>query len=64
MPTIELTRNVFGDEAEDLKKCFSPGVIDVTINDTGEKMAVVENPRLDACTREVFRHEKLKVRVI
>ena len=46
-------------EAHKLQKCFSPGVIKIE----GDK-AVVENARIDACTREAHRHDEFKVWLI
>ena len=43
-------------EAHKLQKCFSPGVIKIECD-----KAVVENARIDACTREAHRHDEFKV---
>ncbi|XP_060711617.1 DNA-directed RNA polymerases I and III subunit RPAC1 [Hemiscyllium ocellatum] len=59
LPDITLLSPVEGDLADKLKHCFSPGVIEVhTVN--GRKFATVANPRLDTCSREIFRHDDLK----
>lgn len=55
MPRIVLSQDFFGEEAEELKSCFSPGVIEIINN-----KAVVVNPRLESMSREVFRHEKFR----
>lgn len=55
MPRIVLEKDFFGEEAIELQKCFSPGVIDIINN-----KAVVVNPRLESMSREVFRHDKFK----
>ncbi|XP_062589109.1 inactive tyrosine-protein kinase 7-like [Saccostrea cucullata] len=59
LPEINLKTRITGALAEKLQSCFSPGVIAIDkIN--GEKVARVENPRKDTCSREVFRHDDLK----
>lgn len=57
LPEITLNRTVKGEQAERLQSCFSPGVIRL---DGSKKKAVVEDPRYDACSRNVYRHEDLK----
>lgn len=57
LPEITLTRPVRGEKATRLAKCFSKGVIKVTRDEDGEKVAKVVNPRRDTCSREVLRHE-------
>ncbi|XP_077018018.1 DNA-directed RNA polymerases I and III subunit RPAC1 isoform X3 [Tamandua tetradactyla] len=59
LPDITLLQPVEGEAAEELKQCFSPGVIEVQ-EIQGKKVARVANPRLDTFSREVFRNEKLK----
>jgi len=59
LPAIRLLRPVRGEAALRLQKCFSPGVIGV--RGAGEAAeAVVEEARLDSCSRNVYRHEDLK----
>jgi len=60
MPSITLLRPIRGEAALRLQKCFSPGVISLEPGDDGQKVAVVTNPRLDSCSRNVYRHEDLK----
>lgn len=60
---ITLKERVLGDEADQLAKCFSEGVIEVRINEDGEKEAFVKNPRNDTVSREVFRHNNLREKV-
>ncbi|XP_034951915.1 DNA-directed RNA polymerases I and III subunit RPAC1 [Chelonus insularis] len=60
MPEIQLLRPIKGDQAELLKSCFSPGVIELVENSKGEIEAKVKDPRYDSCSRNVFRHESLK----
>lgn len=55
MPKIIIEEDFFGEDAEELKSYFSPGVIEVVNN-----KAVVANPRLESMSREVFRHDKFK----
>ncbi|KAB1261615.1 DNA-directed RNA polymerases I and III subunit RPAC1 [Camelus dromedarius] len=59
LPDITLLEPVEGDAADELSRCFSPGVIEVQ-EIQGKKVARVANPRLDTFSREVFRNEKLK----
>lgn len=59
---IKLNANFYDDEAEKLKSCFSPGVIELVEdpNKDGRKKAVVKNARLDMCSRQVFMHDEFK----
>jgi len=59
LPTITLLKDFTGDEAQKLQKCFSPGVIAIDDSDK----AIVENARIDACTREAYRHDEFKYNV-
>lgn len=58
MPSIILAEDITGEEAEKLKKCFSPGVIDIKNN-----KAVVVDPRRDTVSREVLRHPEFRDKV-
>ncbi|XP_026273622.1 DNA-directed RNA polymerases I and III subunit RPAC1 [Frankliniella occidentalis] len=60
LPEITLTKDVEGEMAERLQKCFSPGVIDVEDNGHGRKKAKVKDARYDSCSRNVFRYDDLK----
>lgn len=64
LPEITLVREVEGEAAERLQKCFSPGVIELKKTDDKRKVAYVKNARYDTCSRNVFRHEDLKDAVI
>lgn len=55
MPKIVIEEDIYGEDAEELKSCFSPGVIEIL-----NGKAIVVNPRLESMSREVFRHEKFK----
>ncbi|XP_036023250.1 DNA-directed RNA polymerases I and III subunit RPAC1 isoform X1 [Onychomys torridus] len=59
LPDITLLEPVEGEAAEELSRCFSPGVIEVQ-EVQGKKVARVANARLDTFSREIFRSEKLK----
>ncbi|XP_019405228.1 PREDICTED: DNA-directed RNA polymerases I and III subunit RPAC1 [Crocodylus porosus] len=59
LPDITLVQPIEGEAAEKLKKCFSPGVIEIQ-DIKGKKVARVANARLDTFSREIFRHEELK----
>ncbi|XP_021495850.1 DNA-directed RNA polymerases I and III subunit RPAC1 isoform X1 [Meriones unguiculatus] len=59
LPDITLLEPVEGEAAEELRRCFSPGVIEVQ-EVQGKKVARVANARLDTFSREIFRNEKLK----
>ncbi|KAK0047233.1 DNA-directed RNA polymerases I and III subunit RPAC1 [Biomphalaria pfeifferi] len=60
LPEIHLIREFYDDQAEKLQKCFSPGVIELEESEDGRQIARVANPRLDSCSRNVFRHDDLK----
>lgn len=55
MPRIILEKDFTGEEAKELQKCFSAGVIEI-INGK----AVVVNPRVDSMSREALRHDMFK----
>jgi len=57
LPSISLTKPVQGEAATRLQNCFSPGVIKV---EGPKNEAVVVNPRIDSCSRNVYRYEDLK----
>uniref|UniRef100_A0A3B4BQL6 DNA-directed RNA polymerases I and III subunit RPAC1 n=1 Tax=Pygocentrus nattereri TaxID=42514 RepID=A0A3B4BQL6_PYGNA len=59
LPEITLLQTIEGEKAERLKRCFSPGVIELE-NIDGRRVAKVVNSRLDTCSREVLRHDDLK----
>lgn len=59
LPEISLMETVEGEKAERLKRCFSPGVIELE-NCNGTVVAKVANSRVDTCSREVLRHDDLK----
>lgn len=60
LPEIQLVKKVTGEAADILQKCFSPGVIEVKVNDDNEKEAYVADSRYDSGSRIIFRHEDLK----
>lgn len=55
LPEITMKRPVFGEDAQILQSCFSPGVIDIDDNN----QAVVKDSRYDTCSRNVFRYPHL-----
>ncbi|KAG5266644.1 hypothetical protein AALO_G00234540 [Alosa alosa] len=59
LPEITLLQPIEGEKAERLKRCFTPGVIEVE-NKDGKQVAKVANSRQDTCSREVLRHDDLK----
>uniref|UniRef100_A0A672NLG2 RNA polymerase I and III subunit C n=1 Tax=Sinocyclocheilus grahami TaxID=75366 RepID=A0A672NLG2_SINGR len=59
LPEITILQTIEGEQAERLKRCFSPGVIEIQ-NVNARKVAKVVDSRLDACSREVLRHDDLK----
>lgn len=63
LPDIKLTREVEGEQAERLQKCFSAGVIELE-QKGGKKVAVVKNARYDFSSRNVFRYDDLKDAVV
>ncbi|XP_014479492.1 PREDICTED: DNA-directed RNA polymerases I and III subunit RPAC1 isoform X2 [Dinoponera quadriceps] len=62
LPHIELLKPVTGENADLLKRCFSPGVIEIMEEETssGEREARVKSARYDYCSRNVFRYPELK----
>lgn len=61
MPLIEV-EDVYDEDADKLKTCFSEGVIDI-IEENGRRRPVVVNPRLDSMSREVLRHKEFDNKV-
>jgi len=55
LPTIEFTEPIRGEDAVEVKSMFSPGTVEI-IDDE----AKVVNVRVDANSREVFRHKKYR----
>ncbi|XP_057656634.1 DNA-directed RNA polymerases I and III subunit RPAC1 [Diorhabda carinulata] len=64
MPDIKLIKEVTGESAYKLQNCFSPGVITVKEEENGRKIAVINNPRYDIGSRNVYRYDDLKDAVI
>ncbi|XP_059173363.1 DNA-directed RNA polymerases I and III subunit RPAC1-like [Physella acuta] len=64
LPEIRLLKDFYDEQAEKLQKSFSPGVIELKETKDGRRVAKVKNPRLDTCSRNVFRHEDLKEHVV
>ncbi|KAI8984533.1 DNA-directed RNA polymerase [Mycotypha africana] len=62
LPEITILKPITGQDAEDFKKCFVDGVIEV-VKENGVKTAKVVNPRKDTVSREVLRHEKFDGKV-
>ncbi|KYN14083.1 PREDICTED: DNA-directed RNA polymerases I and III subunit RPAC1 isoform X2 [Trachymyrmex cornetzi] len=64
LPVIQLIKPVKDQDADLLKSCFSPGVIEVVEQETnsGQKYreARVKNARYDSCSRNVYRYDQLK----
>lgn len=58
LPQIVLKRRITGEAARRLQSCFSPGVIDIHV-ENGEEVARVANPRLDTVSRNVFKYDDL-----
>nr|CAH7724298.1 unnamed protein product [Callosobruchus chinensis] len=63
-PDIRLLREVEGEAAYRLQKCFSAGVIDVKEESNGRKVAVLKSSRYDTGSRSVFRYDDLKDAVV
>lgn len=55
LPEVRLTREVSGKDAELLRSCFSPGVIE--IDESGRAKAL--DARYDTCSRNVYRYPHL-----
>jgi len=63
LPAITIKRPIRGEAASRLQGCFSPGVISLANGPDGQKVAKVEEARLDSCSRNLYRHEDLKLAV-
>ena len=61
LPEVKIEEPIYGEAAERLQKCFSPGVIEL---EGSKKKAVVKDARYDACSRNVFRYDDLKDKVL
>jgi len=58
LPEVILLKDVEGELAERLQKCFSPGVIKL-VEQNGKKVAEVHDARYDSCSRNVLRYDDL-----
>ncbi|KAK6533146.1 DNA-directed RNA polymerases I and III subunit RPAC1 [Arthrobotrys megalospora] len=64
LPSIKIKQPITGEDAEKFASCFPKGVAEVQKDKkTGEKTAVVVNPRKDTVSREVLRHDEFKGKV-
>ncbi|XP_060521590.1 DNA-directed RNA polymerases I and III subunit RPAC1 [Cylas formicarius] len=63
LPHIEIVRPVEDEDAYRLQKCFSAGVIGVR-QEGNRKFAVVNDPRCDTSSRNVYRYDDLKDSVV
>ena len=62
LPEITILEPITGEDAEDFKRCFVDGVVEVVM-ENGVKTAKVVNARKDTVSREVLRHEKFNGKV-
>jgi DNA-directed RNA polymerase I and III subunit RPAC1 len=62
LPEIKILKPITGQDAVKFQKCFPEGVIDV-VEEDGEKVAKVVNPRKDTVSREVLRHKEFEDKV-
>ncbi|CAG8459653.1 1474_t:CDS:2 [Ambispora leptoticha] len=60
LPEIILKKEIKGDLAYKFASCFPIGVVKITENENGEKVAKVVNPRKDTVSREVLRHKEFQ----
>jgi len=63
LPAITIKRPIRGEAATRLQSCFSPGVIGLDKGSDGQAVAKVEEARMDSCSRNLYRHEDLKMAV-
>jgi len=64
LPTITIKQPILGADAEKFARCFPKGVVRLTKDEaTGDKKAVVVDPRKDTVSREVLRHDEFKGKV-
>ncbi|KAG9292857.1 hypothetical protein G9A89_016219 [Geosiphon pyriformis] len=59
LPEIILKKEIKGELAEKFAACFAPGVVEI-VEDNGEKVAKIVNPRKDTVSREVLRHKEFQ----
>ncbi|CAO3681626.1 unnamed protein product [Umbelopsis vinacea] len=62
LPEIKILKPIIGQDAVKFQNCFPEGVIDV-VEENGEKVAKVVNPRKDTVSREVLRHKEFEDKV-
>ncbi|KAJ2376362.1 DNA-directed RNA polymerase core subunit rpc40 [Coemansia sp. RSA 2607] len=62
LPEIQLLEDITGEDADALKECFAPGVIEV-VTEKGVRKARVANARKDTVSREVLRHKRFEGKV-
>lgn len=58
LPTVKLHKPIPSKDVELFKSCFAPGVVDVSEDGKGNKVAHYVNPRKDTVSREVLRHKE------
>ncbi|KAK9894802.1 hypothetical protein P389DRAFT_153560 [Cystobasidium minutum MCA 4210] len=58
LPTIQITKEIPPHLCDTFAKCFSPGVIAVSRDASGQASARVANARKDTLSREVLRHQE------
>ncbi|XP_044746415.1 DNA-directed RNA polymerases I and III subunit RPAC1 [Coccinella septempunctata] len=63
LPEIKIIKEVSGEAAERLQKCFAPGVIEVK-KEEGKNIAVVKDARYDTGSRNVLKFPDLKDSVV
>lgn len=62
LPEIKILKPIIGQDAVKFQKCFPEGVVDI-VEENGEKIAKVVNPRKDTVSREVLRHKEFEDKV-
>lgn len=60
MPAISINAPIPSHLCDKFAMCFSPGVIEVEQDASGQKSVRVANPRKDTLSREILRHAELR----
>ncbi|KAG8989994.1 DNA-directed RNA polymerase core subunit rpc40 [Tulasnella sp. JGI-2019a] len=60
LPHIIIRKPIPPHLCDKFAQCFAPGVIEVRQGDSGEKEAVVGDPRKETMSREVYRHAEFE----
>lgn len=60
LPHINLLGPIPDEHIDHFVRCFSPGVMEVYVDENGKRAVRVKDARKDTVSREVLRHEKFE----